>query len=177
MMESMDIKDLNDLDNVTDKQVKAIGGSGLLEETKGAIHMLEKYFPHHDWGKRRKLQWNQKKKLSNPQHFLLKMVEKHFSNEIKVNYHHPQLYFSSLKPVELDIYIPSLNLAFEYQVCWRDCWSWMTLHRESNITTGTLCTDLQTSKRQEMHKREICVAEQALPWLKFLIGGKWRVSC
>jgi hypothetical protein len=47
---------------------------------------------------------------------LFRGVQKLFANEeILCDYKHPQLSFTTNNKMELDIYIPSLSLAFEYQ--------------------------------------------------------------
>lgn len=66
--------------------------------------------------------YENKVKWSKSQWFLLKTLQLYFSSlspnkkvDILVNYSHPKLKYPTGQPMELDIYIPDYNIAFEYQ--------------------------------------------------------------
>jgi hypothetical protein len=54
---------------------------------------------------------------SKAQLYLFKMVQRLFpGHEVKINFKNPRLLYSKMaRAMELDIYVPSLSLAFEYQ--------------------------------------------------------------
>jgi hypothetical protein len=89
-----------------------LGGSSLVSGTNvDMISLLAKYFPEKDWSHFGNLN------ISNGQATLYLIVQKYFPDEqIHLNYQHPSMVFSSQRKVELDIFLPSLQLAFEYQV-------------------------------------------------------------
>ena len=107
--------------------------------TSTLFGLLSKFYPYHPWD-RKKFRIRSNGRWGKTQQLLLSMLQRVLSNnklttiselgEIKVNYKHPELMFTrksstslneddsqtnSPQRMELDIYIPSLTLAFEYQ--------------------------------------------------------------
>lgn len=64
-----------------------------------------------------------------------------------MNYHHTEFLFDSERPIELDIYIPSLSLAFEYQGQQH-----FTYHNE----TYMLNIDSRQVRERDAVKKEFC---------------------
>lgn len=99
-----------------------MGFSVLLKTYGGLIPLLEKFYPGLDiWRfiKRLEHKWSAKpsNSKSKMQQLLFKIVNELFPdvNDYHFNYFHPFLRFQSTgKSMELDIYSPTLKLAFEY---------------------------------------------------------------
>lgn len=71
---------------------------------------LEAVYPETPWHTLKKVSLGQKQIL-----YLLKSVNPLHSKVIKMNYKHPQLIRDTSHTMELDFYVPDLELAFEYQ--------------------------------------------------------------
>lgn len=87
-------------------------GFTLAEKYGGLFPLLAKVFPNHEW---KADVW---KKLGKGQAQIVKGIKELFPNvaEIQENYRHPELSFSGTnRAMELDIFVPSLMLAVEYQ--------------------------------------------------------------
>jgi len=76
------------------------------------IQLLSKCFPNHSWG----VPPNNGKFLSKGHNYILKVLQKLFpGQEIQLNYKSSEMLFSATNfSMELDLFLPSLNLAFEY---------------------------------------------------------------
>lgn len=87
-----------------------LGGATILN-TANLPTVLQLCYPQHNWNLRRFASGGKS------QDFLLSKVCNLWSDrEILRNYKHPELvYEDSMKNMELDIFIPSLSLAFEFQ--------------------------------------------------------------
>lgn len=71
--------------------------------------MLESVYPEHEWNPKLFLSTKKVQKI------LYNLITKLFPNEnILEDYRHPELRFASNSRMELDIYLPGKNLAFEY---------------------------------------------------------------
>jgi len=82
----------------------------LLSKFGGLVPLLTKFYPEHNWNS-----IYQSNGLPKSQLLLFKIVRSVFPNsECLVNYPHPDLQLTK-QAMELDIFIPSLSLAFEYQ--------------------------------------------------------------
>jgi hypothetical protein len=95
--------------STTIQQVSEVGGKKLLVRNKGSIfRTLLKVYPYVNWSTLFSVSYGHQHVSS-----LLKTLLK--DHEILFNYKHPQLTHPSNKYMELDVYIPSLELALEYQ--------------------------------------------------------------
>jgi len=76
------------------------------------VKYLSKTYPHYQW---EQYKFNQKQKRSS-QWWLYKTLKEILPSEVEVieEYSHPSLKFETGSPICLDIFVPSLNLAFEY---------------------------------------------------------------
>jgi hypothetical protein len=112
VLDELNLKNEDDLQLVTKEYVKKIGSAHLAKKGD-LLQLLREYFPEHDWNIKQL-----DKKITQAQTSLLQVVQKLFpGEEIKVNFRHPDLLFStSQRLMELDIFVPAANLAFEYQV-------------------------------------------------------------
>src|SRR4051794_39157937 len=89
--------------------------------------------------------------------------------DIRKDYKHPLLMFSeSKKEMELDIFLPELKLAFEYQV-FTFLFSFASrsliefMDRVNNTTCGTLCMVRQHRNRNETQKKGLLVRKMESP--------------
>ena len=119
LADQLDIVDASDWKNVTTAQIHSFRGKSLLLKYGGLSKVLERFFPHLlnqvSGNSDDKSGWSY---VSKAQTFLQKSIEELFPQvEVKMNYHHPDVRYSDTnRSVELDIFIPSLSLAFEYHV-------------------------------------------------------------
>ena len=90
------------------------------------------------------IEWKFNKFTSRGQQYLKELVGKVFGEyEILENFKHPSLVFPiSQKKVELDLYVPALELAFEYQ----------GKQHEHQIHRG----DLRRQTERDKEKKELC---------------------
>eukprot|EP01125_Pyxidicula_operculata_P020286 TRINITY_DN7472_c0_g1_i1.p1 TRINITY_DN7472_c0_g1~~TRINITY_DN7472_c0_g1_i1.p1 ORF type:complete len:592 (-),score=76.57 TRINITY_DN7472_c0_g1_i1:48-1700(-) len=108
------IESIDDWYRISGKQLQYFNALGIIKTHGSLFNALVKAFPEHNWDKTKYL--NQAKKAA--QRWLLLKVKELFPNltppnEIIEDHLH---YFSDeRKSVELDVWIPSLKLAFEYQ--------------------------------------------------------------
>jgi hypothetical protein len=94
---------------VTVQKVRTYGGAGLLKYYQGSVtKALEAVYPEYEWKKIPAMSLGQ----DSVQIFLKSLVK----GNVLLNFRHPQLISAdSSRKLELDVYIPSLQLAFEYQ--------------------------------------------------------------
>jgi hypothetical protein len=115
--DKLDIVEFSDWNRVTATQIHSLRGKSLLMKYGGLLKLVAKYFPqptelNKGWGYQ-----------SKAQSFLQRMIEKLFPNsEVLQNYHHADVTFvpssehqKSSRVVQLDIFVPSIRLALEYQ--------------------------------------------------------------
>eukprot|EP01114_Cavostelium_apophysatum_P019814 TRINITY_DN6476_c0_g1_i1.p1 TRINITY_DN6476_c0_g1~~TRINITY_DN6476_c0_g1_i1.p1 ORF type:complete len:606 (-),score=129.46 TRINITY_DN6476_c0_g1_i1:43-1860(-) len=121
-------------------------GGGLLGlYSNSVMQALRSVYPEHNWEEPER----KRGKSSKSQTRLFKIVQELFrsATDIHVNYIHEALkYARSGLSMELDIYIPSLSLAFEYQG--------EQHYIEQSITNN----DLQLQQSKDVEKREKCQA-------------------
>ena len=81
-------------------------------QSYGGISALQKIYPDHNWNNNLLTQRSKK----SAQRWLLVCVSKLFPTFYLIEeYNNPLLYYNTSKWLNLDLFIPSLNLAFEYQ--------------------------------------------------------------
>jgi hypothetical protein len=101
---------------ITSRDIINNGGSGLLAHFKGYTNLLRTLAPAplDTTPTKQKPAWSyvqiQERKGQSRLHQLVKSIFP--DEEIVSNY---QLHLQGIRPMELDVYIPSLSLAFEYQ--------------------------------------------------------------
>src|SRR5687768_8458217 len=105
------MKSLDDWYKVTNGEFRKMGGGSLLTYNSSISNILQKYYPNHNW----KFNGVSQKKSED---YLFHCIQQLFPNiEIQRNVRNIDkfIFSNSQKQAELDIYIPSLKLAFEYQ--------------------------------------------------------------
>ena len=109
LSDKLSIQTLDDWYRVDYKQLE--GFSSVIRE-KGLYKFFKEQYPHHPWDPKK---FQQKGKKA--QRWLAVTLQKMFpDNEILEDYMHPQIkHPSSGRALQLDVFIPSQNLAFEYQ--------------------------------------------------------------
>jgi hypothetical protein len=109
--DQMGIQKFDDWYSISTLQFKKLGGSFLLEKKGGLLQLLSKCYPSHQWDGRK---FNLPTKS---QGFLYNIVKGLFPEfSILQDHWHPKLLFSESKhSMQLDVYVPELELAFEYQ--------------------------------------------------------------
>lgn len=115
--QKLHIKTLDDWYNISSTDIsKYYQGSTLLKKYGGFKSFLMHCYPEYNWNI--SLFDNIQRKPSKSQLRLFQLIKNIFPNEIiEIDFPHPQLNFKNTQHImELDIYLPSLNLAFEYQV-------------------------------------------------------------
>jgi len=110
--EKLGFKDEEDWYKVTNNDFKTHRGRSLLAKFNDSASMaVIKHFPDYNWEHDKFSEGMKKQKR------LYKLIRKLFPDRnIEWNYRHKKLRFTlSERPMELDVYIPSLEVAFEYQ--------------------------------------------------------------
>ena len=154
--------------SVTYDQLRSCKGQALAKKYKGFIPALASCFPEKQW-KRPGIQLHGGQ-YGKGQNYLLKAVKGLFEHlDVQFNYRHPDLKFVKHSSMELDIFVPSLSLALEYQGYQYAC-SAETI-QGSNITNGTSCMVRQKIKSQETLKRERRANLLAFRWWRYRFGG------
>ena len=81
-----------------------------LDTRGGLFKLLKQIHPHEIWTS----SFFRKKLKKSEQRWLLINLQSIFKEHYLIEDYHPMINFKSRVPIELDIYIPALNLAFEY---------------------------------------------------------------
>ena len=111
VIEKHNIKSDSDWERISGVQLVQLGGGGILDRYHSLFNILSFAFPDVKWNKQN---FKNKKKQS-MQRWLFLQVKKLFpAYEIIENYLHEPLSRISGKSIELDVFIPELNYAFEY---------------------------------------------------------------
>lgn len=124
LSQKLSIQTLDDWYRVDWVQLKQFGASTLLSKSRGLHDILKQQYPQHPWDPKRFLQGGKK-----AQRWLVVTLKKLFPDEgtfwlrivinipeILEDYIHPKAISpSSKRPMQLDVFIPSKSLAFEYQ--------------------------------------------------------------
>lgn len=106
------VVELDDWYSVPIESVKMMKGSQILYREGGLIQVLMKVYPEHPWNEA-----NHQSRMKKVENYLLKMTKRIFpDNQVETCYVPTNMaYPSTAAKMELDIYIPSLSLAIEYQ--------------------------------------------------------------
>jgi len=99
---------------VSTSQLEKLGVLHAIKKAGGLLHILQKYIPDHCWDQKL---ISEKFTKKSQQKQLFDMVRKIFADkDVFEEYYHPGIRFStSRRKVQLDVFIPSLSLAFEFQ--------------------------------------------------------------
>ena len=156
LADQLNIQTLEDWNTVDVKQVAALKGAFLVQNYGGLEALLQAIYPLHSQA----VQETSSIIGSKGQTFLLKMVEEFFpgKGDILTNYRHPDLSRQlDSSRLELDIFLPSLSLAFEYQG---------KQHFEWNFQFGSAASQQQRDykKRKECIKLGITLIEIPYSW-------------
>ena len=109
------VKELNDWHHIATKDIIDLGGLRLLASTSNSLpQLLTSLYPDFPW------EFSVKSKSpfhKKSQHLMKAMLKLIFPlNDILEEYKHPKAIGKSGNRLELDIFYPQLNIAFEYQV-------------------------------------------------------------
>ena len=125
---------------VSKTQIQDLGGSSLLQKYT-LFDLLNLVYPNENWDK--KLFSNSDKRSS--QRWLFLQVQKLFpDHEIIEDYFHQEVTRISGYPVQFDVFIPSKNIAFEYQG---------QQHYEDSPASFS---SLELYKSRDLEKQQIC---------------------
>eukprot|EP01114_Cavostelium_apophysatum_P019887 TRINITY_DN6524_c0_g1_i1.p1 TRINITY_DN6524_c0_g1~~TRINITY_DN6524_c0_g1_i1.p1 ORF type:complete len:431 (+),score=67.85 TRINITY_DN6524_c0_g1_i1:54-1346(+) len=113
LIPKLGINQLDDWYSVSTKELHHFGMKTLLDKHGGLIPFLAKFYPEHQWDYQRAKRFS----ISKSQAYLFRAVAELFLHrEIFSNFLHSKLRFAKTQQfMELDVFIPSLNLAFEFQ--------------------------------------------------------------
>jgi len=134
------ISKLDDWYNVSTHRIRHFGGSHVLSIFGGKRAVLSAVYPNYEW-RLISSKWN----CQMTQKHLLNLVSQIFPDEeIQSNFRAKDFRFErSNLPMELDIYLPNLLLAIEYQGI---------QHFQSHYLSNTL----DSQKIRDMEKRKLC---------------------
>jgi hypothetical protein len=126
--DKMNIHVLEDWKKVTTTQLYLSRGKTLLCKYKGIRPLLDMAFPQLEF------QLGEAEKNNKSQAFLLKQTQHLFPEAaIQMNYRHPELIYSTGYRMELDVFIPSLAIALEYQGQQHYTWHYLIGSPEEQI--------------------------------------------
>ena len=113
LSEKLHITQLDDWYRVSKDQLFLVGASSVLQQFGSLGALLKEAYPHHSWDMQK---FTSKNKRAS-QRWLKMILTKLFpEREIIEDFQNPDILFSASNlPMQLDVYIPSLSLAFEYQ--------------------------------------------------------------
>lgn len=113
--EKMNIKEWRDWHRVAVIHFAKLNGATLLQMFNNSIPtLLQTYFPEHKWIPN---QFHSSSIKSKTQEQLMASLQALLPNtEVQSNFKHSQLIYSTTgRPMEVDVFVPSLSLGFEYQ--------------------------------------------------------------
>jgi len=124
----------------TNKVLEKHGG-GYIANNLGLSRSLKAAYPEYEWNEARLL------KIGKTELQLYKIIQELFPDDDVIHrYKHPELRFSeSGRPMELDVWVPSQMLAFEYQGEQHSMQRW-----------GQSAEDLDNQIQRDEQKREAC---------------------
>jgi len=129
--------------NISSAQLKQLRGSIAIQRYGGIKQFLSKHYPELYLWEKSKVKYRSK-----GQGFLYNTLQKLFTDvEIHLDYRHSQLKFTeSQLPMQLDVYLPDLQLAFEYQG---------ELHYQGHFLTGSP----EPIQKRDQEKLQACKME------------------
>jgi len=105
------ITERTDWYRVSQKDLFSVRGGHSLVQSVGLLKVLQLVYPEEQWDGAILSKLDKR----SAQFHLFKMIQEIFQNEEVIEeYSHPELSRKSGFPVEFDVYVPSMNLAFEY---------------------------------------------------------------
>ncbi len=137
------IDDIDQLRDLTLQQLNQLGAQSLIEHCGGISSFLNKYFPNVT-----RSNSNTGTTISKIQTALYNAVRTLFADtKVEINYRHPDLLFSQSKQrMQLDIFIPELLLALEYQG--PQHYSWHYLYGSDKL-----------QRKRDQEKKEACLRD------------------
>lgn len=106
----LNIKKQEDWYLVTKSQLEVLGAYFAITKNGGLFTILKKMYPDYDWDE------NKRNIIGKSQLALHRSIQDLFPREqVHSNFIHPALEFANKEKMELDVFIPNLKLAFEYQ--------------------------------------------------------------
>eukprot|EP01114_Cavostelium_apophysatum_P021826 TRINITY_DN7718_c0_g1_i1.p1 TRINITY_DN7718_c0_g1~~TRINITY_DN7718_c0_g1_i1.p1 ORF type:complete len:570 (+),score=80.59 TRINITY_DN7718_c0_g1_i1:26-1735(+) len=147
LYKELELRSLDDWFAIPKEKLVALGASTVLSRYKGLLALLQSLYPYHKWP----LDNERKRKQaygSKVQRALSDIVGMIFgrTEEVYWDYIHPELNHSSNRPMELDVFIPSLKLAFEYQ------------GQQHFEDLNYVFDQVKDQKLRDSEKRQACVA-------------------
>jgi hypothetical protein len=159
LADKLNIVEYVDWYSVSSDQVNHLKGGPLLKKNN-LFFYLAKVFPNHPWDK-----LEHQSSISKSQLYLSKSLQKLFPQHVDIqsNFREAGLVFHRTKyPMELDVYIPSLFLAFEYQGK-RPAPIEIRIRQGNSTTSGTTCTDHHNFSNNGTKKKKKPVRSLELP--------------
>eukprot|EP01027_Heterolobosea_sp_BB2_P026356 GEZU01040587.1.p1 GENE.GEZU01040587.1~~GEZU01040587.1.p1 ORF type:complete len:509 (-),score=114.87 GEZU01040587.1:129-1430(-) len=149
LAKEFDIQQLDEWYRVSHEQIRALGGYATLVEHGGLCAVLKKLYPEHHWDEERFARAKGKKAS---QRWLRVSAQRLFPDEeIFEDYVHPALsaFQGSNTSMTLDICIPSLRLALEYQG--------QQHYRELHVFGGaSMSSSTKTQSQRDHEKQSAC---------------------
>lgn len=118
LQKKFNIQNLDSWYNISSKEISQYyKGKYLLSKYGGLSNLLMYYYPNYNWNWFYNKLFLRKQSPSKSQLRLIQILMELFPKEyFLIDYVHPKIYSYTKKKLELDIFFPFLNLAFEYQV-------------------------------------------------------------
>jgi hypothetical protein len=164
------IQELSDWYEIPAERVSILGGSRLLNRFGGKQMLLQMCYPHYSWNSLGFQDWQSWKS----QKHLFSLVREIFPTEkIHYNYRHPEIkYEKQHRNIELDIFIPTIALAFEYQVFNL----FIEYFNENFLGSATLYKSISISKfyshtkNRSIQKNGLCQQSYHIDYNTILVG-------
>jgi hypothetical protein len=144
---TLKLQDLSDWYRISVRQMNEYGFRGLLKHYGNIASAIKAAYPHVQWEEK---MFSKRGKKSAQRWLLLKVQDLFSDQHILEDFRHPQLRIGRQR-LELDLFLPGLNLAFEYQgeQHYSDlspsAFSPLELYEERDRIKKQLCRDLGIS--------------------------------
>eukprot|EP01127_Copromyxa_protea_P017809 TRINITY_DN5486_c0_g1_i1.p1 TRINITY_DN5486_c0_g1~~TRINITY_DN5486_c0_g1_i1.p1 ORF type:complete len:518 (+),score=38.37 TRINITY_DN5486_c0_g1_i1:202-1755(+) len=140
LAKELQIKRFEDWYRIDNESARKCGGVSLLKKNGGLAELLPLYFPYFRWDPK---QFIYKAKKSSQRNLRLSLSEIFPGNQILEDFLHPQLRFSSQMKMEIDLWLPERQKAFEYQ-------------GEQHFKDLPVLGDLSSYQMRDSEKQEKC---------------------